>query len=96
VRQVTNEVPLETMLTLRQVVNFLHVSMSTVRRWSDGGMLKSYRVGPRGDRRYLRNDVLRFLEESASHLREDKEMKDSSTGLLVGGGSIPRKGARDG
>lgn len=66
-RQMTSEAHLETMLTIRQVADFLHVSMSTVRRWSDCGMLKSYRVGPRGDRRYLRDDVLYFLEESTRH-----------------------------
>jgi excisionase family DNA binding protein len=63
--QITSESQLEAMLNIRQVADFLHVSISTVRRWSDGGMLKSYRVGPRGDRRYLRNDVLSFLKESA-------------------------------
>ena len=63
----TNEETLEMMLTIRQVADFLHISISTVRRWSDSGMLKSYRIGPRGDRRYLRDDVLRFLGECTSH-----------------------------
>jgi len=66
-RQMTSEVQLETMVTVRQVADFLHVSISTVRRWSDSGMLKSYRVGPRGDRRYRLNDVLSFVEESTYH-----------------------------
>ena len=66
-RQMTSQAPLETMLTIRQVADFLHVSISTVRRWSDTGMLKSYRVGPRGDKRYLRDDVLSFLEASTRH-----------------------------
>ncbi|MBM4433376.1 MAG: helix-turn-helix domain-containing protein [Chloroflexi bacterium] len=55
---------LDTMLTIRQVADFLHVSISTVRRWSDTGVLRSYRIGPRGDRRYRREEVFRFLEES--------------------------------
>jgi len=63
----TNEEALQTMLTIREVVDFLHISISTVRRWSDSGMLRSYRIGPRGDRRYLRDDVFSFLEESACH-----------------------------
>lgn len=69
--QTVNEPALKMMLTLRQVADFLHVSMSTVRRWSDSGMLRSYRIGPRGDRRYQRDDVLRFLEESTRHGRGD-------------------------
>lgn len=62
---------LETMLTARQVADFLQVSISTVRRWSDKGMLKFYRVGSRGDRRYRRQDVLRFLDESSSQMPEN-------------------------
>lgn len=60
---------LESMLTIRQVAAFLHVSISTVRRWSDKGMLKCYHIGSRGDRRYRRRDVLQFLEKSTYHLR---------------------------
>lgn len=56
---------METMLTVRQVADFLQVSICTVRRWSDKNMLSFYRVGPRGDRRYRRADVNRFLEQSS-------------------------------
>ena len=62
VNRVENEASLEMMLTNRQVADFLQVSICTVRRWSDKGMLKYYRVGSRGDRRYRRADVLSFLE----------------------------------
>jgi excisionase family DNA binding protein len=62
--QTVNDAPIETMLTIRQVADFLHVSISTVRRWSGTGVLKSYRIGPRGDRRYRRDDVFHFLENS--------------------------------
>jgi len=65
-RQNPIEAPLEAMLTVRQVADFLHVSICTVRRWSNKGMMKFYRVGSRGDRRYKREDVLRFLEESSN------------------------------
>lgn len=72
-RQMTSEAHWETMFTIRQVADFLHVSMSTVRRWSDSGMLKSYRVGPRGDRRYLQDDVLSFVEESTRHSQTNND-----------------------
>lgn len=78
-RQTTNEAELEGMMTGREVGDFLHVSISTIRRWSDKGMLKSYRVGPRGDRRFQRQDVLRFLKESGRRLRtETAEKKGQS------------------
>jgi excisionase family DNA binding protein len=49
------------MLTTSGVANILNLHINTVRRWSDQGVLKSYRIGPRGDRRFMRNDVLRLL-----------------------------------
>lgn len=60
----TSENRIETMLTTRQVAEFLQVSICSIRRWSDRGILKFYRVGSRGDRRYWRADVLDFLEQS--------------------------------
>ena len=65
----TKEPPIETMMTTRQVADFLQVSICSVRRWSDRGLLKFYRVGSRGDRRYWRNDVLGFLEQSGQTAR---------------------------
>ena len=49
------------LLTARQVARLLNVHVNTVRRWNDRGILKAYRIGPRGDRRFLRDDVLSFL-----------------------------------
>ncbi len=63
------DIGLEKMLTVQQVAEFLQVSVCSVRRWSDNGTLKFYRVGSRGDRRYWREDVLLFLKESSPHLR---------------------------
>ena len=48
-------------LTVREVAHFLNIHVNTVRRWSDLGVLKAYRIGPRGDRRFRREDVLAFL-----------------------------------
>ena len=51
------------MLTVRQVARILNVHINTVRRWNDRGVLKAYRIGPRGDRRFSREDVALFLAE---------------------------------
>lgn len=61
----------ESLMTARQVADFLQVSVCTVGRWSRKGALKFYRVGGRGDMRYQLKDVLRFLEESSSGSRTD-------------------------
>jgi len=51
------------MLTAREIARFLNVHINTVRRWSNRGMLKTYRIGSRGDRRFLREDVVAFLKK---------------------------------
>jgi len=50
------------MLTAREIARFLNVHINTVRRWSNRGMLKTYRIGNRGDRRFRREDVAAFLK----------------------------------
>ena len=51
------------MLTTGEVARLLDVHPSTVRQWSNRKILKAYRIGPRGDRRYRRDDVAIFLLE---------------------------------
>jgi excisionase family DNA binding protein len=47
-------------LTISEAARFLGVSLSTVRRWSDAGVLPSYRT-PGGQRRYNREQLESFL-----------------------------------
>jgi len=47
-------------LTIGEAARFLGVSLSTVRRWSDAGVLPSYRT-PGGQRRYNRDQLDSFL-----------------------------------
>jgi excisionase family DNA binding protein len=49
------------LLTARQVARLLNVHVNTVRRWNDRGILKAYRIGPRGDRRFNKADIDIFL-----------------------------------
>ncbi|MBM4446916.1 MAG: helix-turn-helix domain-containing protein [Chloroflexi bacterium] len=51
------------MLTGRQLARLLNVHINTVRRWDDRGVLKAYRIGPRGDRRFSREDIALFIAE---------------------------------
>jgi excisionase family DNA binding protein len=48
-------------LTTSEAAEMLHVHCNTLRRWSDTGLLRSYRISSRGDRRLLRTDVI-FLQ----------------------------------
>ena len=62
---------MDTMLTTREVAQLLNLHVNTVRRWSNQGILKAYRAGPRGDRRFKRQDIDNFL------LKKSKAIKRS-------------------
>ena len=49
------------LMTVGEVSRVLHVHTNTVRRWSDQGILKAYRIGSRGDRRFAADDISKFL-----------------------------------
>jgi excisionase family DNA binding protein len=55
------KVEMEPMLTISEVARILNVHVNTVRRWSNRGILVAYRIGTRGDRRFKREDINRFL-----------------------------------
>ena len=48
---------ISTMLATGDVARIFNVNAGTIRRWSERGIIKAYRVGPRGDRRFRREDV---------------------------------------
>jgi len=48
-------------LSISEAARVLGVSLSTVRRWSDAGVLPSYRT-PGGQRRFSRDQLEDFLE----------------------------------
>jgi excisionase family DNA binding protein len=51
------------MLTVREVARLLNIHSNTLRRWSDRGIIRAYRITRRGDRRFRREDIARFLAE---------------------------------
>ena len=54
---------MEPMLTTTEVSRLLHVHPNTLRRWSDRGIIRTYRIGPRADRRFRQDDIARFLAQ---------------------------------
>jgi len=48
-------------LSASEVSYILNLHINTIRRWSDKGILKAYRVGPRGDRRFSQEDINKFV-----------------------------------
>jgi excisionase family DNA binding protein len=66
-----------TMLTVKEVAEILHIHNNTVRRWADQGLIKSYRIASRGDRRFKREDIAIFLaqfnEDGFGNLKPDAD-----------------------
>lgn len=52
------------LLTTKEAAEFLRVSEASIRRWADGGTLKSYFVGDRGERRFMQDDLLAYLKRN--------------------------------
>ncbi len=52
------------LLTVKEAVQILHIHENTLRRWADKGILTTVRIGPRGDRRFLEDN----LNEIKSHM----------------------------
>ncbi len=65
------------MLTVREVARLLHIHSNTLRRWSDRGIIRAYHITRRGDRRFRREDIARFLAEFNAN--KSDERKASST-----------------
>jgi excisionase family DNA binding protein len=66
------------MLTASDVAHLLNVHLNTVRRWSNQGVLKAYRIGTRGDRRFRQEDITYFLSQ-------EHRVANGKRGIPVGG-----------
>lgn len=64
-KQTTHYEQIGTMLTTGEVARLLNVHDSTVRRWNDRGIIKAYRIGPQGQRRFRRDDITIFFLDRA-------------------------------
>jgi len=51
------------MLTTGEACQILHIHCNTLRRWGEKRLIVAYRFGPRGDRRFKREDVTALLAQ---------------------------------
>ena len=75
-----NDERIENMLTVTEVARLLHVHPNTLRRWSNNGRIRAYRITPRGDRRFKYGEIARFLDElngQANSWREAASLQQS-------------------
>lgn len=54
------------LVTVKEACRILHVHSNTLRRWSNQGLIRAYRLGPRRERRFELADVLALLSEEIS------------------------------
>ena len=60
------------LMTPNEAAKMLYIHINTLRRWGNTGILEQYRIGLRGDRRFLRRDIislLKQLQENSSNPR---------------------------
>jgi transcriptional repressor of dcmA and dcmR len=56
------------LLDIGEAAQFLNVSETSLRRWTNAGVLPCLRVGRRRERRFRRGDLLAFMENQPSRL----------------------------
>lgn len=56
----------QNLLTTKEAASFLNVSEASIRRWTDSGDIKCYRIGKRKIRRIPRDTLLEYLRKSES------------------------------
>lgn len=54
------------LLRIREVAEMLGVNPETLRRWDREGKLKAIIISKRGDRRYKREDIERFIAQKGT------------------------------
>jgi len=64
-------------LTITEAAEFLQVSETSLRRWTNNGTLRCFRVGGRNERRFLKEDLLAFMQKI--DLQLDEQEPESET-----------------
>jgi excisionase family DNA binding protein len=64
----------DNMLTVSEVAKVLHVHPNTLRRWADKGIIRSYSITSRGDRRFMVRDINQFLTDMHAESKKDVKL----------------------
>ncbi len=59
------ETAIPRMLRVGEAAKVLHVHPNTLRKWSGSGLIPSYRIGSRQDRRFLLDDLMDYLRSTS-------------------------------
>jgi excisionase family DNA binding protein len=72
---------MEKLLKIKEAAAFLNVSEMSLRRWTNNGKLKCYRLGGKNERRFTKQDLENFLRPGNNSVPlgiSDTAVKDSS------------------
>ena len=62
----------ESLLKVREVAKLLNIHDNTLRRWSDQGIIKTYRNSQKGYRRFKEEDIAQFLAKFNALMEKEK------------------------
>src|SRR2546427_11596889 len=65
-------------LNISEAAEFLHVSEVSLRRWTNSGKLRCFRVGGRGERRFLVENLLEFV--ASGKVQQEPSSTESGIG----------------
>jgi len=67
-----NHKEIASLLTTSDVARLLNIHINTVRRWTNEGKLRAFRIGSRGDRRFQQDDIAIFLAQKSKAEEEGR------------------------
>jgi excisionase family DNA binding protein len=79
------------LLDIKQAAALLGVSETSLRRWTNAGLLASLRIGGRRERRFRRGDLLAFMEEHPVAAAKTGEARENHPAgeVMIAGLSVP-------
>ena len=60
------------MMPVGEASQILHVHPNTLRKWSDQGLIPTYRIGTRRDRRFAVQDLVAFLTRGGNGMEDQQ------------------------
>ena len=60
------------MVTVGEASEMLHVHPNTLRKWSDQGLIPTYRLGARRDRRFAVEDLVAFVTRGGNGMEDQQ------------------------
>ncbi|MFP3983003.1 MAG: MEDS domain-containing protein [Desulfurivibrionaceae bacterium] len=76
---------MDKLLNVKEAAALLNVSQMTIRRWTNSGLLKCYRLGRKRERRFSPQDLREFLTGDQD---SDKSASQATPGISLGYGDL--------